>query len=71
MHESDTYLEILEEGEKMGHREGLLIVGEELWGPPGDLVKNQLNHIADLDRLRRMSRRALRVANWQEMLETP
>jgi hypothetical protein len=71
MHESDTYLMILEEGQAMGWRTAILIVGEELLGPPTEQAKVQLNEVTNLDRLRRMHRRAVKAASWQEILETP
>jgi hypothetical protein len=71
MYESDTYLMILEVGEKLGARECILIVGEERWGAPGDSVKDQVNSITDLERLKRMHRRAVKAANWQEILDSP
>ena len=71
MQESDTYLMILDEGQEKQARQDILIIGEERWGPPDESVKSQLNNITDLDRLRRMVRRAVKAANWQEILDTP
>jgi hypothetical protein len=71
MHESDTYLAILDEGEEKTRREDILVVGEERLGPPDEAVRSQLANITDLDRLKRMLRRAAKAANWQEILETP
>jgi hypothetical protein len=70
MHESDTYLAILDEGWAKGTRENILLVGEELLGTPDKSAKAQLSNITDLDRLRRMLRRAVKAASWQEILET-
>jgi hypothetical protein len=71
MQESDTYLMILEEGQKKAAREAILVVGEERFGPPDEAVRGQLATITDLPRLKRMHRRAVKAANWQEILETP
>jgi hypothetical protein len=71
MQESDTYLMILEEGQEKARREDILVVGEERFGPPPVAVRAQLASITDLERLKRMHRRAVKAANWQEILETP
>jgi len=71
MHESDTYLAILEEGMAKGGRRVILLLGEDRFGPPEEAVKAVLNTITDLDRLERMVRRAAKAASWQEILETP
>jgi hypothetical protein len=70
MEESDTYLMILEQGEEKATREGILVVGEERLGPCDESVRSQLANITDLDRLKRMHRRAVKAASWQEILET-
>jgi hypothetical protein len=71
MHESDTYLAILEEGQQKGFREGILLVGEVLLGAPDEAIKARLNGITDLDRLRRMVRKIRAASSWQEILDTP
>ncbi len=71
MQESDTYLAILDEGEEKRARKDILIIAEERFGPPDESFKTQLNAITDLARLERMVRRAVTVASWQEILETP
>jgi hypothetical protein len=71
MHESDTYLAILDEGREQGAREDILLVGEERLGTPDESVKAQLSNITDLDRLKRMVRRAAKAASWKEILVTP
>jgi len=71
MHESDTFLAILEEGEEKATRENILIVGEERLGTPDESIKGQLGTITDLARLKRMVRRAAKAASWQEILDTP
>jgi hypothetical protein len=71
MHESDTFLMILEEGEEKATREAILAVGEERLGAPDEAIRSQLASITDLARLKRMVRRAAKAASWQEILETP
>lgn len=71
MHESDTFLAILDEGQEMYARKAVIIVGQEKCGSVPDEVKNRLENIRDLERLDRMLRRALTAANWDEILETP
>jgi hypothetical protein len=71
MQESDTYLMILDEGQEKATREAILVVGEERLGPSDEAVRSQLSAITDLDRLKRMHRRAVKAASWQEILETP
>jgi hypothetical protein len=71
MHESDTYLAILDEGQEKATREDILLFGEERFGPPAESVKAQLKMVTDLDRLKRMVRRAAKAVSWQEILDTP
>jgi hypothetical protein len=71
MQESDTYLMILDEGEAKHAKKAIVFMGEERLGPPGESVKAQLDSIADLDRLDRMLRRAVKAASWQEIVDTP
>jgi hypothetical protein len=71
MHESDTYLAILDEGQEKASRKAVLVVGEERFGPADESVKAQLSTVTDLERLERMVRRAVKAAGWQEILETP
>lgn len=75
MQESDTYLAILDEGQEKGQekatRESILAVGEERLGTPDDSIKSQLSNITDLARLKRLVRRAVKAASWQEILDTP
>ncbi|HEY7426621.1 MAG TPA: hypothetical protein VH682_20465 [Gemmataceae bacterium] len=71
MQESDIYLMILDEGQEKATRENILVVGEERFGPPEEAIRTQLANITDLERLKRMLRRAVKAANWQEILDTP
>jgi len=71
MHESDTYLMILDEGEEKGLRSAILAFGEERLGLPDESLVAQFNLVADLDRLKRMVRRAAKATKWQEIFDTP
>ncbi len=71
MHESDTYLAIFDEGQEKCARDDILIIGEERFGPADESFRGQLNTITDLARLKRMIRRAVKAAGWQEILDTP
>ncbi|HEX7445998.1 MAG TPA: hypothetical protein VF306_00555 [Pirellulales bacterium] len=71
MEESDTYLMILEQGEERGIRESILVVGEERFGACDEATRERLSNVGDLNRLKRMHRRAVKAASWQEILNTP
>jgi hypothetical protein len=71
MHESDTYLAILDEGQVKFAHEAILLFGEEKLGPPNESFRAQLHAITDLACLRRMVQRAAQGTGWQEILETP
>ncbi len=71
MQESDTYLMILDEGQEKCARDDVLIVGEERFGPAAESFRGHLQTTTDLPRLKRMLRRAVKAANWEEILETP
>ena len=71
MHESDTYLAILDEGQEKGIREMILVQGADRFGPPAEAVKASLSNVTDLDRLKRIARQTPKAASWQEILDTP
>ena len=71
MEESDTYLMILDQGEERGLRGIIMLLGEDQFGPPDASVQAGLQHITDLDRLKRIARRTPKAAGWQEILDTP
>jgi hypothetical protein len=71
MHESDTYLAILDEGQEKYAKKAVLLVGEERLGRPDASVRARLDGIQDLDHLDRMLRRAAKAVSWQEILDTP
>jgi len=68
--ESTSYQYVLRQGALNDRRETLLELGGERFGPPDDAVATSLAGITDLDRLKRMTRRLLRVSSWQELLRT-
>jgi hypothetical protein len=70
MHESDTYLAILDEGQEKCAREAILIVGEARLGGAPELFRTELAGVTDLPRLKRMVRCAATAAGWQEILDT-
>jgi hypothetical protein len=87
LRDSSTYQLILEEGlaeglakgeaqglakgEADGIRTTLLQIGSRRLGLPSAAVKESLNAVGDIARLRRMSDRLLDVTTWQELLSTP
>jgi hypothetical protein len=71
MRESDTYMAIIDEGREEGMKSLLLLLGEERFGPSDESIRARLESITDLEQLRRLGVRLLRVSNWQALLETP
>lgn len=71
MEESDTYLMILERGEEKRAKRDILLFGQGRLGPADESVKAELEAISDLQRLDRMVCRAVKAANWREILDTP
>jgi hypothetical protein len=71
MHESDTYLMIVEEGCEKQAKKTLLLLGEERFGPADETVRARLNAITDLERLDRQTQRLLKATSWQDLLDTP
>jgi hypothetical protein len=71
MHESDTYLAILDEGQEKHAKKVILLFGEKRLGPPDGAFRSRLEEIHDLDRLDRMLCKAVEAISWQEILDTP
>jgi hypothetical protein len=71
MHESDTYLAILDEGALQQTRKLVLRQGQKKFGPPPDAVVTAVKGIAELERLERLHERILDVSSWQELLQLP
>lgn len=70
LEESDTYLMILERGEERARRSDVLLVGEKRLGAADKSVRDQLDGVTDLERLKRMLSNAVTAADWQEILNT-
>lgn len=70
MHESDTYLAIIDEGQEKCARDGILLIGEDRISPPENSIRAALRNISDVDRLKRMLRRSAKAKTWQEILDT-
>ncbi len=70
MHESDTFLAILDEGQEKHAKKAILLVGEKRLGPADESVKAYLGGITDLERLDRMLLQAVTATGWQEILAT-
>jgi hypothetical protein len=71
MHESDTFLAILDEGQERHAKKMVLLVGEKQLGPADEPFRIQLQSITDLERLDRMILQAITATSWQEILDTP
>lgn len=75
MKDSDTYLEILEEGEAKGRvaeaKRFLLRLGKVQFGLPDRATKAALDAVTDPERLEQLGERVLHVSSWQELLGTP
>jgi hypothetical protein len=71
MHDSDTYMAIIDEGREAAMKKMLLLQGTELFGGPDESVKTRLQAITDLDRLERMAVKLVRSPGWRELLDTP
>jgi hypothetical protein len=53
MHESDTFLAIVDEGQEKRAKKVLLRLGAKRFGPADEAMQARLNAITDLDRLDR------------------
>ncbi len=71
LEESDTYLMILEQGEERARRGDILMFGEERLGAADESVRAAFENVKDLERLKRMVRKAATAASWQQILDTP
>lgn len=69
--ESDTYMEILEEGAAARNQKMLLLQGRKRFGEPDEATKVTIESITDLDRLERLTLSILDARDWAELLETP
>lgn len=75
MKDSVTYQAIVEEGVEKGRleeaRQMLLDLGAERLGAPSEEVNAAIRRIADLERLRQLARKLLRVATWEDLVAAP
>ena len=71
MHDSDTYLAILDEGALKQMRKVVLRLGQRRLGSASEDVVTAIMGIDDLERLNRLLDKTLEVSNWQELLELP
>lgn len=71
MQDSDTFMEILEEGQLKQAKKDLLRFGRSRLGPPDETTLAAVSALEDLERLDRMIDRAGSVASWQELLNIP
>jgi hypothetical protein len=71
MHDSDTYMAIIDEGREIEARKWLLFQGEERFGSPSESVRTRVVGITDLDRLERLGKRLLKASTWEDLLDTP
>ncbi len=75
MRDSEGYLAILDEGRAEGRsdeaRRLMLRLGRKRFGEPAADLAAQLQAIADVERLERLSERLLDAASWSELLATP
>jgi len=71
MHESDTYLAILDEGAVKALRKVVLRLAQKKFGPPSDDVLTALQGIEDQERLERLIERYAELPSWRELLQVP
>jgi hypothetical protein len=71
MHESDTYLAILDEGRLDHAREMVLRLGRKKFGAPPDHVVTAVKGIDDRERLDHLQEGILDVSGWEELLQLP
>jgi hypothetical protein len=71
MHDSDTFLAILDEGQIKGLKEVIFLQGQKRFGSPDEAVRATVASLNDLDRLKFLVERLLDVSSWQELLATP
>ena len=71
MHESDTYLAIIDEGQEKHAKKILLRLGTKRFGPVDEAAQAKLNAITDLERLDRQIERVQEASGWEDLLNTP
>jgi hypothetical protein len=71
MHESDTYLAILDEGAVKAYRKMVLLLGQKKFGPPSNDVMTAVQGIEDMERLERLLVACTELSSWRELLQVP
>jgi hypothetical protein len=71
MHESSTYMGIIDEGREQQTRRLILRLGQKHLGPIGESERTRLHGITDVDHLERLFDRVLEVKSWTDLLNTP
>lgn len=69
MHESSTYMAVLEEGAINYAKRILLKLGEIRFGPLSEATKATIQALEELERLDRLVQRLLVVTSWEELLD--
>jgi hypothetical protein len=70
MKESTTYQAILEEGGVNELQKVLLLLGDQRFGPPNEIVRATIEETTDLPQLERWTARLLKAANWEDLVAT-
>jgi predicted transposase YdaD len=73
--ESTVYQGIFAEGEAKGRlndaRKLFLVLATDKLGSPGEQVLDEVNSLADIERLHALARRIRDVSSWEELLASP
>ncbi len=73
MRESSTFMGIWEEAQQEARLEEaktlILRQGKKRFGPADETIQNQLNAIADIDKLEELAEKLLDVSSWKELFE--
>lgn len=71
MHESDTYMAIIDEGREKEAKNIILRMGQKRFGPANETIRARLAAIEDIDRLEALAERLLDVNGWDQLFENP
>lgn len=71
MHESSTYMAVLEEGEINHAKRILFKQGQIRFGSPNEKTKAVIQAVEDLEQLDQLLERLLVVNSWEELLRIP
>lgn len=70
MEESTTYQAIIRKGRLAEARKFLLLIGEEILGPPSQAARAAVNALEDADQVEHLGKRVPHVESWEELLAT-